>query len=115
MIAALLATSAARADEWWGPDKALHLGVSAVIAGGSYGVASLLSGSQVERAAAGLVLGLSAGIAKEVLDALGTGAPSLRDLTWDLVGSVAGAALAFVLDRWLVTPLLETIAPRFAG
>lgn len=115
LFSALLTGSAARADEWWGPDKALHFGASAAIAGAGYTFASLLSESRVERCVGGLLIGLSAGIAKEVFDALGAGSPSLRDLTWDLLGTITGAALAFVLDRWLVTPLLEAAAPRFAG
>jgi uncharacterized protein YfiM (DUF2279 family) len=114
-LAACLGGATAKADDWWGPDKALHLGVSAAIAGVGYGAAAFLSEGHVDRTAAGLLAGLGAGVLKEVLDALGTGTPSLRDLTWDLVGAVAGAALALVLDRWIISPLLEAAAPRFAG
>lgn len=110
-----LSCATAKADDWWGPDKALHLGVSAAIAGAGYGVASLLVDGRIDRSAAGLLAGFGAGIVKELLDALGAGSPSLRDLTWDLVGTVAGTALALVIERWLVTPLLEAAAPRFAG
>ena len=63
-VALLLAPPSARAeDRWTGPDKALHLGVSAALASAGYGVSSL----ELERPgrfAVGGAVALGAGIAK---------------------------------------------------
>ncbi len=111
----VLAAAPARADTWWGTDKALHLTVSVGLAAGvTAGTAAWIE-SPFERAAIGLVSSLTLGVAKELADGLGLGEASFRDLTWDLIGSVIGASLAWLVERWIVTPLLESIAPRFAS
>lgn len=114
IVLALLSTPA-RADDWWGPDKALHLGVSVGLGAAAYSIGALSSEQQLDRLAAGVLGALTAGVLKEVADGLGLGQPSLKDLTWDLIGSTAGALAAWVIDRFLVTPLLEAFAPLFAG
>lgn len=85
-------------DPWWGPDKALHFGVSAGLAGGAYGLASPLVGGYGERLAIGSGVALTAGITKELIDLSGAGDPSWRDLTWDLIGTVVGVSIAFSID-----------------
>ena len=54
-------------------------------------------------------LALSAGIAKELWDLSGHGDASWRDLTWDVVGTVTGLAVAAAID-WTIAKL----APRHA-
>lgn len=114
IVLALLSTPAA-ADDWWGSDKALHFGVSVGLGAAGYSVGALLSESRIDRTAAGVLGALTAGVLKELVDGLGAGQPSLKDLTWDLIGSTAGAVVGWVIDRFVVTPLLESFAPRFAG
>lgn len=116
-VALVLAITAvpARADAWWGSDKALHLGVSIGLAAGATAVTAAWIEDPLERAVIGAVSSVTIGVAKEFFDGLGLGEASFRDLTWDLVGSVIGGALAWVVERWIVGPLLESIAPRFAG
>lgn len=111
----LLLSTSARADDWWGSDKGLHLGVSVGLGAAGYSVGALLSEGRVDRVAAGVLGAMTAGVLKELADGLGLGQPSLKDLTWDLIGSTAGALLGWVIDRFVVTPLLESFAPRFAG
>jgi uncharacterized protein YfiM (DUF2279 family) len=76
-------------DPWFGRDKALHFSFSAVLAGGGYGGAALLTQSEDRRwrllAGAGLALG--AGIGKELYDLSGHGDASARDLAWDAIGT----------------------------
>lgn len=104
-VAALLAvltrsepSRADPADPWWGPDKALHFGASAAIAGGGYALASPLVDGFAERIAIGAGLALTAGVSKELIDLAGHGDPSFRDLTWDVIGTVVGVGLAFSID-----------------
>lgn len=109
--------SAARADEWFARDKALHFGATATIASGGYGLTMLLTerGLEDRRAWAfgvGLGLAMGAGIAKEAWDATGRGDPSWKDLAWDGVGTGAGLLLAFGLDRLLTS---DEAAPRRSG
>jgi uncharacterized protein YfiM (DUF2279 family) len=59
------------ADEFWGPDKALHFGVSAGLGAGGYALASLGWEEPWQRALGGATLSLSAGVAKELWDLSG--------------------------------------------
>jgi uncharacterized protein YfiM (DUF2279 family) len=103
----------ARADDWVGPDKALHAGVSAALVLGAHAAAIPLVDAPLDRALLGVLTSLALGIGKELLDAFGLGTPSFKDLTWNVAGAGAGLLLAWALDVFVVTPLLERIAPRF--
>jgi len=92
---------AANPDPWLGRDKALHFGASFALASGGYGGGALLSRRTEVRAVSGAALALSAGIAKEVYDRYADGDPSWRDLTWDVVGTVTGVVVAWLIDRYL--------------
>ncbi|WP_050434258.1 YfiM family protein [Chondromyces crocatus] len=85
-------------DPWVGHDKALHFTASAAIAGGGYALGALGTRDVPGRLAVGAILALSAGATKEVLDAAGFGQPSLRDLAWDVVGTVFGLLFAASVD-----------------
>jgi uncharacterized protein YfiM (DUF2279 family) len=89
------------ADPWWGKDKTLHFSASALLAVDGYAAASLVSNREDVRAGAGALLALTAGAAKEVCDRYAGGNPSLRDLTWDVVGAATGTALSWLVDRFL--------------
>lgn len=112
---ALLVSTPASADEWWGTDKALHLSVSIGLGAAGYSVGALITENEFGRVAAGALGAVAIGALKEFADALGLGQPSMKDLMWDLIGSVTGALFGWVVDRFVVTPLLESFAPRFAG
>ncbi|MEP6652424.1 MAG: hypothetical protein ABJA82_03645 [Myxococcales bacterium] len=90
------------ADPWFGRDKALHFSFSAVIAGGGYAGTAALTDDRRWRIMGGVGLGLLAGASKEALDATGSGDPSWRDFTWDVVGTATGVAVAAFVD-WLLT------------
>lgn len=92
---------ASERDPWWGQDKALHFSAAALVASDGYAVASLVSQDEVIRASAGSMLSLAVGAAKEIYDGVGGGDPSLRDLTWDVVGAATGTALSWLIDRVL--------------
>lgn len=91
-------TSVARADEWLGPDKALHFSVSGVAAIGGYALAIPLFDDRAPRVVLGASVALSLGIAKELIDLAGAGDPSWRDLFWDVVGTATGVLLAWLVD-----------------
>lgn len=99
------AASPARAghgpDPWLARDKALHLGVSAVLAGGGYAAGALVSERVSVRLAVGGGLALTAGVAKELRDRYAGGDPSWRDLGADVVGTATGLAVAWLIDRYL--------------
>jgi putative lipoprotein len=108
---ALLAARPARADErdpWFGRDKALHFGASALLASGGYGATALVTDDRRVRLAVGGGFAFSLGIAKELWDLSGHGDPSWRDLTWDAVGTASGLAVAAALDyglHWTIEKL----------
>jgi putative lipoprotein len=98
------ATAPARAterDPWFGRDKALHFGASALIASGGYAGSALFTDRVGWRWATGATLGLSAGVAKELWDLSGHGDASWRDLTWDVAGTLTGVAVAAAID-WTI-------------
>lgn len=99
----LLAPRVARADPpdpdpWWGKDKALHLGVSAGLTGGAYAIATQMSDSVAGRAALAAAVGIGAGFGKEVVDSLGFGTPSWKDLLWDVIGTGLAITVSVSID-----------------
>jgi putative lipoprotein len=85
-------------DPWWGPDKALHLGLSAAITGGGYGISTQITDEVGGRAALAAAAGIGAGLAKEVADALGLGTPSWKDFVWDLIGTGVSISVSITID-----------------
>jgi len=86
-------------DPWWGRDKALHLGVSATLSAGFYGIGAAFLDAPEERALFGGGVALGLGGLKELYDfASGDGDPSWRDFTWNVVGVAAGLVLSITID-----------------
>jgi len=122
----LLAARPARAadpDPWFGPDKKLHFEYSAAIAAGGYAAGALLAqlSDRPEgrcdrriRFAVGGTLALGAGVGKELWDLSGHGDASFRDLTWDVIGTAAGLALAAAVD-WTVSWAVGACRPHEAA
>jgi putative lipoprotein len=92
------AAPAAADDDWWGPDKGLHFGVSAGLAAGGYGLSALVLDEPWQRAVAGGATALTLGVSKEIYDATGRGDPSGRDLAWNFAGVAVGVSLALSVD-----------------
>jgi putative lipoprotein len=101
ILAAPRSAAAADPDPWWGPDKALHYGASAAIAGVAYAVSTQFFDTVPARAAFAAGVALAAGVLKETLDAAGLGDPSFRDLTWDVIGTACGVTVAISVDAAL--------------
>jgi putative lipoprotein len=99
-FAAVIASArpAAADEDFWGPDKALHFGVSAGISLGAYGASTLFLEAPWQRALFASAVSLSAGAAKEAWDAMGNGTPSYADFAWDMAGTGVGVSIAFTLD-----------------
>jgi putative lipoprotein len=111
-LAAALPARRARAadpDPWFGRDKALHFGVSALLASGGYGATALVTDDRRVRLAVGGGFAFSLGVAKELWDLSGHGDASWRDLTWDAVGTVTGLAVAAAVD-WAIQKVTGTHA-----
>jgi putative lipoprotein len=90
----------ARVDPFFGRDKALHFGFSAVIAGTGYGGAALVGfDHRADRAAVGASVAIGAGFTKEVLDAAGLGTPSWKDFAWDVLGTLVGLGVSISIDH----------------
>ena len=106
LVGALLpaAARAADPDPWFGPDKALHFGASALIANVGYADAAMASDDVRVRLAVGGGLALTAGVGKELWDLSGHGDASFRDLTWDVIGTATGLAIAAAID-WSIAKL----------
>jgi len=72
-----------------------------MFAGDGYATAAVLSERESSRLLAGFGVALTVGAGKEVYDAAAGGDASARDLTWDLVGAATGAAISWIIDRYL--------------
>jgi putative lipoprotein len=92
---------ASDADPWFGPDKALHFGLSAALSAGGYALSSVWLDTRAERAIAGGTFSLTLGAGKELWDLSGHGDPSWRDFTWDVIGTGVGLGLAVATDALL--------------
>jgi putative lipoprotein len=102
-IAAAIAGFAAPAraedpDPWLGPDKALHFGISAGLAGGGYALSALVLERPWQRAVAGAGFSLTLGAGKELYDWAGHGDASWKDFTWDVAGTAVGIGIALLVD-----------------
>lgn len=116
LLGVLSTTRTARAtdpDPWFGQDKALHFGVSAALASGTYAVMTTQFKARYPPLLIGGGLSLAIGGAKEGLDSLGFGDPSWKDFTWDVIGTVVGLGLAWGLD--LAIRGVGPQAPLFAA
>jgi putative lipoprotein len=108
VTASVTTSSSARAqdaDPWFARDKALHFDVSAGIAAAAYGISAgwIVPDARWKALAIGGGVALAAGVGKEIVDATHVfgGNPSWKDLTWDVVGTVAGLAIAWGMDLLL--------------
>jgi putative lipoprotein len=72
-----------------------------MLAGDGYATAAVLSKRESHRLLAGFGLAVAVGAGKEVYDRATGGDASLRDLTWDVVGGATGAAISWLIDRYL--------------
>jgi len=81
-------------DSWFGVDKLLHLTVCFLLAG--VGTCALVAGGMRLLNACFLAFCMTVivGALKEVLDAMGSGDTSLKDLVADAVGAALGTGLA---------------------
>ncbi|QRK08323.1 hypothetical protein JQX13_51820 [Archangium violaceum] len=86
-------------DDWFGRDKALHFGVSAGLAGAGYAGGALFFEAREARWLTGSGVALGAGVAKEIYDAGRGSFFSVKDLTWDVLGTATGLALSWAVDR----------------
>jgi putative lipoprotein len=110
--ASAAAVHADERDPWFGRDKAYHFTASAVIAAGGYGVTRSFTDDRPTCLAVGGALALSAGVGKELYDLSGRGDPSLRDLTWDVLGTATGLLLTWAVDRyWISAPRTRPASP----
>lgn len=103
MVSAVAAPARAQGadpDPWFGPDKALHFGASAGLAVAGYTAGAFHWDDAPHRLAAGGALALGLGIGKELYDLAARGDPSLRDLTWDVLGTATGLLITWAVD-WL--------------
>jgi putative lipoprotein len=88
----------AQEDAWFARDKAGHFVASAALAVGGYVAGVGLFDCKRPRVLLGGSVALAAGVAKEALDASGSGRASWRDLVWDVIGTAAGLGLAWSID-----------------
>ena len=113
LATAMLVAPGARAadpDPWFGRDKALHFGASALLASSGYGATALVTEDRRTRLVVGGSFAFSLGVAKELWDLSGHGDASWRDLTWDAVGTVTGLVVAAAVD-WTI----ERLGARRSG
>lgn len=106
MIAVVVALALTAGDAPFGTDKALHFSASFAISAAAYAGAALTREPVEGRLAAAVGVALFAGAAKELLDTQTRGDFSLLDLGWDVAGAVTGAIVSWLVDRFVVQPLL---------
>ena len=94
-------------DRWFAKDKALHFGMSAGVAGATYGVSAPHFGNRYAPLLIGAGVGVLAGASKEVWDASGYGTPSWKDAAWDAMGIATGLLIAWTLDMLVRGPIRQ--------
>lgn len=102
-------------DDWFGRDKALHYSVSAGLAGAGYAGGALLFEAPEARWFTGAGVALGAGVAKEIFDAGRGSFFSVKDLTWDVLGTATGLGLSWAVDRLFFSRDGEARTSAFQG
>ena len=92
-------TSAAQSDPWWGKDKAWHVSISVGLGAVGYAVLRGCDSSPTTSWIGATSTAVTVGAGKEMADAAGMGQPSWKDFTWDVVGSLIGATVAWGIDE----------------
>lgn len=100
LVLTALGTPAQAEDSWWGPDKALHLGVGAAIGGVLYGSLWAANvGTPAIRFPVSVAVGMLPAVGKEIYDATRPDNHfSGRDLFWSAVGVLGATAILFTID-----------------
>lgn len=81
-------------DPWFGIDKVKHFFMSAFITSVSYSALQLARANHRSAVAGAVGFSMAVGVGREVHDMRVPGNLfSVRDLTWDAIGTAAGAAL----------------------
>lgn len=81
-------------DPWFGVDKVKHFFMSAFITSVSYSALQLARANHSSAMTGAIGVSMAIGIGREVHDMRVPGNLfSVRDLTWDAIGTAAGAAL----------------------
>jgi uncharacterized protein YfiM (DUF2279 family) len=124
-LAPRTARAADPASDPFARDKLLHASISAILAGGTYALATTQLTARYQALLVGAGVSLAIGAAKEGIDALGFGDPSWGDFAADAVGTALGLAVVYALDvaargatrehPWLVEPLHTDRAARALG
>ena len=90
------------ADAWasdvFGPDKALHFGVSFSLAAAGHVFSTALVERETSRALIGAAFAIVVGGGKELFDLAGFGDASGWDFAFDVLGAVTGAFFAYAID-----------------
>ena len=94
---------------------ALFVLASFGLAGVGYGATAFLTDDVGWRLFGGATLALTAGAVKELLDLAGLGTPSWKDFVWDVLGAATGLLASWLVDHFIVTPLLQRPAGAPAG
>ena len=99
LVLAGCATVPAEQDPWFGADKFQHFGISAALAGAATVVGENHGLEHGQAFAPAIGLTLAVGMGKETYDAqVKKTFWSWRDLTWDLLGGLAGYGLGRLAD-----------------
>lgn len=86
-------TQAAPRDSWFGADKIKHFFLSAFATSLSYGALQGAGASRQTAMGGAVAASLALGIARETYNRRTTKLFSLKDLTWDAIGTAAAATM----------------------
>lgn len=86
-------------DRWFGPDKAKHFAVSAIVQGISHGIVRRAGNDYRTASGAAAVSTLTVGVGKELWDRSRGRAFSWKDIGADVAGGVTGAVVIRQVDR----------------
>jgi putative lipoprotein len=86
-------------DRWFGPDKAKHFAVSAVVQGVSHGIVRSAGYDYRTASSAAAVSTLTVGVGKELWDRSRGRVFSWKDIGADVAGGVSGAVAMRQVDR----------------
>lgn len=102
-------------DRWFGPDKLFHAAMTVALAAFVFAGTGVLTTRRSWRVAAAIGVALVAGLGKEATDFIGYGTASIKDITWDLIGTVLAPMLFPHLSGAGPAPVQEAATGSVAG
>lgn len=102
-------------DRWLGPDKLFHAAMTVALAAFVFAASGVFTTRRTLQVCAAIGVAVVAGVGKEAMDLVGYGTASIKDITWDVIGTVVAPLLFPYLSGAGPDPVQDAATGSAAG